>query len=114
MSGETESPTPEPLPRLGLREALGNVIDTEDELAWACAQLSLGDGPIGLDAERASGYRYSQRAYLIQVRRHGSGTFLIDPTGFADLSELNEVIGSHEWRACAQRHCLIPNLLGAC
>ena len=97
MSGETESPTPEPLPRLGLREALGNVIDTEDELAWACAQLSLGDGPIGLDAERASGYRYSQRAYLIQVRRHGSGTFLIDPTGFADLSELNEVIGSHEW-----------------
>lgn len=97
MTEELETPTREPLPRLGLREELSSVIDTEDHLAWACAQLSLGDGPIGLDAERASGYRYSQRAYLIQVRRHGSGTFLIDPTAFDDLTELNNVIGPHEW-----------------
>ncbi len=97
MSEETEAETPEPLPRLGLREPLGNVIDTDDGLARVYAELSLGEGPIGLDAERASGYRYSQRAYLIQVRRHGSGTFLIDPTRFDGLGDLNEVLGSQEW-----------------
>ena len=31
-------------------------------------------GPVALDAERASGYRYSQRAYLVQLRRAGAGT----------------------------------------
>ena len=34
---------------------------------------------MALDAERASGYRYGQRAYLVQLRREGSGTWLIDP-----------------------------------
>lgn len=97
MSEETETEEPVILPRLGLREALGSVINTENELARACAEIALGEGPIGLDAERASGYRYSQRAYLIQLRRHGAGTYLIDPTPFEDLSELNEVIGSQEW-----------------
>ena len=27
-----------------------------------------GRGPVAIDAERASGYRYSQRAYLVQLR----------------------------------------------
>lgn len=85
------------LPRLGLRDPLGAVIDDEDALASACVELSLGHGPIALDAERASGYRYSQRAYLVQVRREGSGTFLIDPTAFEDLAELNEAFGGSEW-----------------
>ena len=85
------------LPRLGLRESLSHVVDSDDALARAVAQLAIGEGPVGLDAERASGYRYSQRAYLIQVRRHGSGTFLIDPTSFDNLDELNEVIGPEEW-----------------
>ena len=31
-------------------------------------------GPVAIDAERASGYRYSQRAYLVQLRRAGAGT----------------------------------------
>ena len=54
-------------------------------------------GPIALDAERASGYRYSPRAYLIQLRREGSGTALIDPIAFDDLSALDEAIGDAEW-----------------
>lgn len=91
-----ETPAP-PLPRLGLREPLTPVVDTEDALARACAEISLGEGPIALDAERASGYRYSQRAYLVQVRRAGSGTWLIDPTAFDDLSELNTAFGDAEW-----------------
>lgn len=52
---------------------------------------------MALDAERASGYRYSQRAYLIQVRRHGAGSALIDPIAVPDLTSLNEAIGASEW-----------------
>lgn len=91
-----ETPQP-PLPRLGLRDALTPVVDTDDALVRACAEISLGEGPIALDAERASGYRYSQRAYLIQVRREGAGTWLIDPTVFPDLTELKVAFGDAEW-----------------
>src|SRR5690606_29950119 len=54
-------------------------------------------GPIAVDAERASGYRYSDRAYLVQFYRRGSGTFLIDPIPFGRLDDLHEVIGTEEW-----------------
>lgn len=50
-----------------------------------------------MDTERASGYRYWQRAYLVQLRRAGVGTVLIDPTGLDDLSELAEVLNPLEW-----------------
>lgn len=85
------------LPRLQLREPLGSVIDAEDELVRACAEISLAHGPIALDAERASGYRYSQRAYLVQIRRTGAGTFLVDPTQFDDLLDLGDAFGDAEW-----------------
>lgn len=86
-----------PLPRLGLREPLGSVIDDEDSLARAVAELSVAYGPVALDAERASGYRYSQRAYLVQIRREGAGTFLIDPTAFDALTWLDEAFNGVEW-----------------
>ncbi|HLU43005.1 MAG TPA: HRDC domain-containing protein [Microthrixaceae bacterium] len=73
------------------------MVDTEEALVRACAEISLGEGPIGLDAERASGYRYSQRAYLVQVRREGAGTWLIDPIAFPDLTVLDEAFGDAEW-----------------
>ena len=38
------------------------------------AALAAGTGPVAVDAERASGYRYGQRAYLVQLRREGAGT----------------------------------------
>ena len=50
-----------------------------------------------MDAERASGYRYTHRAYLVQLRREGAGTILIDPLPFADLSEITEAIADAEW-----------------
>jgi ribonuclease D len=53
-----------------------------------------------MDAERAHGFRYSQRAYLIQLRRAGSGTHLVDPIAFgqpADLSTLGAVVSDAEW-----------------
>lgn len=98
----TEPPAPEvpdtpPAPPLRLREPLPEVIASPEALADYVAKVAAGSGPVGLDAERASGYRYSQRAYLVQVRREGAGTALIDPIALPDLSSLDEAIGDAEW-----------------
>lgn len=92
-----EEPVKPASPRLELREPLTPVIETLAALADICAAIEAGAGPVALDAERASGYRYSQRAYLVQVRRQGSGSALIDPIAFDDLSQLDAAIGDAEW-----------------
>lgn len=73
------------------------VIDTREEYLAAVAAIASGEGPIGVDAERASGFKYSQRAYLIQVYRRGAGTFLFDPPAIGDFRELQEAIGNDVW-----------------
>lgn len=67
-------------------DGLGEVIADLPALRTAISALSRGDGPVAIDAERAHGFRYSQRAYLIQLRRHDSGTMLIDPVALAALT----------------------------
>ena len=93
-SAEPEAP---PVPLLALRDGLPEITETPERLADVVARVAAGSGPVALDAERASGYRYSPRAYLIQLRREGSGSALVDPTEFDDLSSLNEAIGDAEW-----------------
>ncbi len=66
-------------------------------LAAAVAAFAAGVGPVAVDAERASGYRYGQRAYLVQLRRVGSGTALIDPIGCPDLSSLDAALSGVEF-----------------
>jgi ribonuclease D len=95
-SGE-QSEEDAPAPLLTLRDGLPEITDTAEGLDAVVARVAAGTGPVGLDAERASGYRYSARAYLVQLRREGSGTALIDPIAFDDLSALNEAIGDAEW-----------------
>ncbi len=73
------------------------VITAERELAEAAEAVADGVGPVAFDAERASGYRYGQRAYLVQLRREGSGGWLIDPMALPDLEPLDTAIGSAEW-----------------
>lgn len=83
-----------------LREPTDGVpepITRSDQLADVIAGLGAATGPLAVDAERASGYRYSQRAYLVQLRRAGFGTVLIDPIALPDLSELNRALGDAEW-----------------
>ena len=60
------------------------VVESERALMEAARAIAAGEGPVALDAERASGYRYGQRAYLVQLRREGSGTWLIDPIACPD------------------------------
>ena len=80
-----------------LRDGLPEVVETDARLAAAVRDLAGGTGPVAIDAERASGYRYSARAYLIQLRREGSTTWLVDPTAFDDLTPLQEVLSGDEW-----------------
>ncbi len=86
-----------PAPLLTLRDGLPGIIESRPALDEIVSAVAGGSGPIGLDAERASGYRYSARAYLIQLRREGAGTALIDPIAFDDLTDLNHAIGDAEW-----------------
>lgn len=79
------------------REGLPPVTDTPQALTAAIARLRAGTGPIAVDAERASGYRYGQDAYLVQLRRAGSGTVLLDPVAFTDLSDLAEAMADVPW-----------------
>ena len=74
-----------------------SVIDTRAAYLAAIDELLAGTGPIGIDAERASGFTYSQRAYLIQIYRRGAGTFLFDPPPIGDFSELNDALADEEW-----------------
>ena len=73
------------------------VIESREDYLAAVAEIAAGNGPIAIDAERASGYRYSQRAYLIQVFRRGAGTYLFDPPAVGDFSELNDVLKDEVW-----------------
>ena len=76
------------------------LIDTEAEFESAIAELAAGSGPFAVDAERASGFRYSARAYLIQIKRNGGGLHLIDPIPFGAghvlMKTLNDLLNTDE------------------
>jgi ribonuclease D len=95
---DPQEPEDEPeRPLLLLRDGLPPITETEAGLAEACAALVDGTGPVAIDAERASGFRYSSRAYLIQLRREGSGTWLVDPIAFESLRPLAAALQGTEW-----------------
>ncbi|WP_017598288.1 HRDC domain-containing protein [Nocardiopsis lucentensis] len=78
------------------REGLPDVTSDADALADVVTAVSAGTGPVAVDAERASGYRYGQRAYLVQLRREGSGSALIDPIACPDLGALDTALDGAE------------------
>ncbi len=100
---DTEAPA-EGYPVLAVpADGIPPVVDTPEALAQTRAALRSGRGPIAIDTERAQGYRYSGKAYLIQLRRQGAGTHLIDPTSFeegrprADFHEFADELTEVEW-----------------
>ncbi|HEV7754466.1 MAG TPA: ribonuclease D, partial [Mycobacteriales bacterium] len=100
MAGELDvsgEPVPGPVPLLEPREGTPAPIESPGALRRMVEAFAAGTGPVAVDAERASGYRYGQRAYLIQLRRAGAGTALVDPLPFDDLSELDGVLADTEW-----------------
>ncbi len=99
--GPPEAPALVPLlrPRDGTPEPITSTAD----LSRLAEELRSGKGPIALDAERASGYRYGERAFLVQLRRARVGTALIDPVPLPDLSLLDEPLSQAEWVVHAAR-----------
>ncbi|WP_207839157.1 ribonuclease D [Williamsia soli] len=89
---------PPPTPLTEPADGVPPVLTTPDEFAEAGRLLAAGTGPIALDTERASGFRYSGRAYLIQIRRAGSGSLLIDPIDHPDaLGPIAAALDGPEW-----------------
>ncbi len=78
------------------RDGLPPLVASADQLAAVTAALAHGTGPVAVDAERASGFRYGQRAFLVQFRREGAGTVLIDPVACPDLSGLDAALADAE------------------
>lgn len=85
------------LPVLEPRQGIPPVTDSPEGLARALEALAAAEGPVAVDAERASGYRYGQRAYLLQFHRRGAGTWLVDPIALPDLTGLQSALGHEEW-----------------
>ena len=85
------------VPLLTPRDGIPSVVVDSVALAAAIKELSVGGKYVAIDAERASGYRYSQRAYLIQIRREQGPIILIDPIECPDLSGVNAVLSDCEW-----------------
>lgn len=81
-------------------QGLPEVVATPEQFEEMLKELSQGTGPFAVDAERASGYRYSSRAYLIQIKRTDGGLHLIDPIPFGPgdihFQKLNELWNGKE------------------
>jgi ribonuclease D len=100
---EAAEPTEaEATPLLAPADGVPDLAVTSDQILAAAELLVSGHGPFAIDAERASGFRYSNRAYLIQIRRAGAGTVLIDPVNHGEdplvvMAPLADVLDTDEW-----------------
>ena len=117
--GDLEPPAPATVALVEPADGVPAVLVTQRELQDYAAALAAGQGPVAVDAERASGFRYGQRAYLVQIRRQGAGTALIDPIHLPDLSILTQALRGVEWilhaasqdLACLAEVNFVPDLL---
>ncbi len=95
-----ETPAVTAIPLLAPENGVPQVIDSESLFEKALGDLANGSGPFAVDAERASGFKFSARAYLIQIKRNGGGLHLIDPIPFGPghhlFSKLNELLCTDE------------------
>ncbi len=97
-----EETEPEATPLLAPADGVPTLSIYASDIERAATKLASGTGPFAIDAERASGFRYSNRAYLLQIRRAGAGTVLIDPVNHgadpvATMAPLAEVLAGDEW-----------------
>jgi ribonuclease D len=98
---DSDAAEPDPTPLLQPADGVPELTATDGEVLSAAELLASGHGSFAVDAERASGFRYSNRAYLIQIRRAGAGTVLLDPVGGDDpveaLRSIADVLSTDLW-----------------
>lgn len=102
VDSDADDPGTDAVPLLTPRDGVPDVSVSRSEISRAADLLASGTGPFAVDAERASGFRYSNRAYLVQIRRAGAGTVLIDPVSHGGeavevLAPLAEVLAEDQW-----------------
>jgi len=79
-------------------DGLPEVVNRPDTLNNLVTRVAAGSGPVAVDTERASGFRYGARAYLVQLRRAGAGTALLDPIPLSgQFRALAEALDGPEW-----------------
>lgn len=96
-SPDIESPEPALVELNTPSEGTPEVINTAPGLERAVRSLQSGHGDLAVDTERASGFRYGQRAFLIQIRREGAGTWLLDPEELDSLAPLADFVNHEPW-----------------
>ena len=99
---DTGTEEPDATPLLAPADGVPDLAVTTDQILQAAELLAAGHGPFAIDAERASGFRYSNRAYLVQIRRAGAGTVLIDPVNHGEdptmvMAPVADVLDTDEW-----------------
>jgi len=103
LSESSSAPESPELPILQKPRADVHFISDQHQLADAVATLAASKGSIAIDAERASGFKYSQRAYLVQIRAANTDIFLIDPAASPEIvlskefAELAALMKDREW-----------------
>lgn len=81
-----------------LNEPFDGIPEVTTDIDAIAAVLSASPGGVfALDTERAMGIRYSDRAYLIQVKSENSPIYLIDPVGIEDRLTLLADALAGEW-----------------
>ncbi len=88
-----------PQPRKTPAAGVPPLAATPEDITAAARQLAGGTGPFAIDTERASSFRYDDRAFLIQIRRRGAGTVLIDPAPHRGIAGqlLAAVLNGENW-----------------
>jgi ribonuclease D len=97
VAGFEEYEIPESVHLSAPLDGVPPVVETVAALERAAAAVAAGTGPAAIDTERASGFRYGQRAFLVQLRREGAGTVLVDPEATGSLAVLGEALSGVEW-----------------
>lgn len=102
----SEAPADEATPELPLLQAPRakvHFITDLNQLDQAVNELMASSGAVAIDAERASGFKYSQRAYLIQLRASNTDIYLVDPVSVPGILEakpyleLSKALKDREW-----------------
>ncbi|OKL50093.1 hypothetical protein BM477_03385 [Boudabousia marimammalium] len=72
-------------------------VDTEEAFSEMISALEADPGPVAVDAERSSGFRYGQPTVLVQFKTASGRIFLVDTLAISDLSPAQAALSNRIW-----------------